>query len=109
MEFFAPPKIKFNSKGKEVAVQVEKATILEASPFRSKQVNDGFGSLQFEQESLQSSLQNSNVRRMALLTMLSLETSGENDVLAPWKTNAMASTSKDPLPDDQYILLTIFF
>ena len=106
MEFFAPPKIKFNSKGKEVAVQVEKATILEASPFRSKQVNDGFGSLQFEQESLQLSLQNSNVRRMALL---SLETSGENDVLAPWKTNPMASTSKDPLPDDQYILLTIFF
>ena len=106
MEFFAPPKVKFNSKGKKIAVQVEKATTLEASPFRSKWMNDGFGSVQFEQESLQLSLQNSNVRRMALL---SLETSGENDVLAPWKTNAMGSTSKDPLPDDQYILLTIFF
>ena len=103
MENFKPPTVQFTSKGKEVAV--EKGTTLALSPMRRKRVSDGFGSLQFEQESLQLSLQNSNVRRMALL---SLETSGENDVLAPCKTNAMASTSKDPLPNDQYILLTIF-
>ena len=104
MENFKPPTVQFTSKGKEVAV--EKGTTLALSPMRRKRVSDGFGSLQFEQESVQMNPQDSNAGQMI---SLSLESLRESDVLTPWATNAMPSTSKDSLPGDRYMLFKLTF